>query len=80
LGSRGDCFTDHEGLYAFPEIAKYSLGKDIKPIYGVELEYIDEEQFKLAFHDQDIELRKATYVVFDLETTVFPIRAIKLLK
>ncbi len=68
-GHEAIAFTDHEGLYAFPEIAKYSLGKDIKPIYGVELEYIDEEQFKLAFHDQDIELRKATYVVFDLETT-----------
>lgn len=62
-------FTDHDGLYAFPEIAKYSLGKDIKPIYGVELEYVDEEEFKLAFHDADIDLRKATFVAFDLETT-----------
>ena len=35
----------------FPEIAKYSLGKDIKPIMVLRLEYIDEEQFKLAFHD-----------------------------
>lgn len=62
-------FTDHDGLYAFPEIAKYTLGKDIKPIYGVELEYIDEEEFKLAFFDADIELRKATFVAFDFETT-----------
>lgn len=68
-GHKAIAFTDHDGLNAYPDIAKYSLGKDIKPIYGVELEYIDEEAFKLAFHDADIDLRTATFVAFDLETT-----------
>ncbi len=68
-GHKAIAFTDHDGLYAFPEIYKYSLGKDIKPIYGVELSYFDETNFKIAFHEKDIDLRKATYVVFDLETT-----------
>ncbi|NLN50266.1 MAG: PolC-type DNA polymerase III [Acholeplasmataceae bacterium] len=68
-GHKAIAFTDHDGLYAFPEIAKYSLGKDIKPIYGVELNYFDETKFKLAFNDSDIDLRRARYVVFDLETT-----------
>lgn len=68
-GHKAIAFTDHDGLYAYPEIYKASKGKDIKPIYGVELSYFDETQFKMAFHEQDIDLRKATYVVFDLETT-----------
>ncbi len=68
-GHKAIAFTDHDGLYAYPEIDKYTLNKDIKPIYGVELEYVDEDDFKLAFDDSDIDLRKATYVVFDFETT-----------
>ncbi len=68
-GHKAIAFTDHDGLYAFPEIAKYSLGKDIKPIYGIELSYINEFNFKLAFNDADINLREATFVVFDFETT-----------
>lgn len=68
-GHEAIAFTDHDGIYAYPEISKYSLGKDIKPIYGVELEYIDEEEFKIAFDDADVDLRKATYVAFDIETT-----------
>lgn len=68
-GHKAIAFTDHDGLYAYPEIYKASLGKDIKPIYGVELAYFDETNFKIAFHEKDIDLRKATYVVFDLETT-----------
>ena len=68
-GHEAIAFTDHDGLYAYPEIHKHTQGKSIKPIYGVELSYFDETEFKMAFHEQDIDLRKATYVVFDLETT-----------
>ncbi|MFA5720524.1 MAG: exonuclease domain-containing protein, partial [Acholeplasmataceae bacterium] len=68
-GHKAIAFTDHDGLYAFPEIYQHSKGKDIKPIYGVELAYFDETKFKMAYHESDIDLRKATYVVFDLETT-----------
>lgn len=68
-GHKAIAFTDHDGLYAYPEIHKHAKNKPIKPIYGVELSYIDETAFKLAFADQDILLKDATYVVFDLETT-----------
>ena len=68
-GHKAIAFTDHDGLYAYPDIAKATKGKPIKPIYGAELNFVDETAFKLAFGDQDIDLRKATYVVFDIETT-----------
>ena len=68
-GHKAIAFTDHDGLYAYPDIAKATKGQPIKPIYGAELNYVDETNFKMAFGDQDIDLRKATYVVFDIETT-----------
>lgn len=68
-GHKAIAFTDHDGLYAYPDIAKATKGKPIKPIYGVEVNYIDETAFKMAFGDRDIDLKTATYVVFDLETT-----------
>ncbi|MDY0210247.1 MAG: PolC-type DNA polymerase III [Acholeplasma sp.] len=68
-GHKAIAFTDHDGLYAYPDIAKATKGKDIKPIYGVELNYVDETGFKMAYGEKPIDLRKATYVVFDIETT-----------
>jgi DNA polymerase-3 subunit alpha (Gram-positive type) len=62
--------TDHNGLYAYPDIAKASKGKPIKVIYGVELDYVDEENFLITTKsNNNFELRDATYVVFDIETT-----------
>lgn len=64
-------FTDHAGVYEIP-IVEHSLGKkQIKPIYGVELPFIDDTNYKIAFNNKDIDLRRAKYVVFDIETTGF---------
>jgi len=69
-GHEAIAFTDHNGLYAYPEIFKAVKGKDIKPIYGVELDFVDEMSFKITSSPkQDIPLKDATYVVFDIETT-----------
>lgn len=63
-------FTDHNGLYAYPEIDKATRGKPIKPIYGVELDFVDETRFRIT-SDADVSLllKDAVYVVFDIETT-----------
>ena len=63
-------FTDHNGLYSVPDIA-HALEKhpDFKPIYGVELNYINDEKYFITLDQRDIELKDATYVVFDIETT-----------
>lgn len=63
-------FTDHSGIYSIPDIA-HAIEKfpDFKPIYGVELNYIDDEKYFITLDERDIPLKDATYVVFDIETT-----------
>ncbi len=69
-GHEAIAFTDHNGLYAYPDIYKETKGKDIKPIYGVELDFVDETQFKITSDTKkEIMLKDAKYIVFDIETT-----------
>ncbi len=69
-GHKAIAITDHNGVYSIPDIY-HALGDfpDVKPIYGVELNYIDDSNYKIAFTNADIDLKNATYVIFDLETT-----------
>ena len=71
-GWKSMAFTDHSGLYAFPDV-HHALDKfpDFKPLYGVELSYVNDEDYFVAFNERDIPLKTATYVVFDIETTGF---------
>ncbi len=69
-GHEAIAFTDHNGLYAYPDIFKATKGKDIKPIYGVELDFVDDTKFQITSgHPEDKLLKDLTYVVFDIETT-----------
>jgi len=69
-GHEAIAFTDHNGLYAYPEIFKATKNKAIKPIYGVELDFVDEKAFKITTDsNQELLLKDQTYVVFDIETT-----------
>lgn len=61
--------TDHNSLQALPDLYKETLEKPIKPIFGLEGTIISEDDFKIAFTEDDIPLADATYVVYDLETT-----------
>ena len=63
-------FTDTSGVFEFSEIL-HSMPKDsnFKPIYGLEMAYVDYKNHKINLKDEDIDLREATYTVFDLETT-----------
>ena len=72
-GHKAIAFTDHDGVYSFHDIMVETDGKGIKPIYGVELGLVDEEKFNIAYTSKDIDLRNATYVVFDIETTGFSV-------
>ena len=74
-GHKAIAFTDHSGVYAYPEIAKASKGKKIKPIYGLEVDFVDEAKFRIALTDHERDLKKATFVVFDIETTGLSIEA-----
>ncbi|PKK96822.1 MAG: PolC-type DNA polymerase III, partial [Tenericutes bacterium HGW-Tenericutes-3] len=69
-GHEAIAFTDHNGLYAYPDIYKETKGKDIKPIYGVELDFVDETNFHITSKTtQEFLLKDAKYIVFDIETT-----------
>ena len=72
-GHKAIAFTDHDGVYSYHDIMAATKGKEIKPIYGVELGYVDEAKFNIAYTEKDIDLRNATYVVFDIETTGFSV-------
>ena len=71
-GHKAIAFTDHQGVYNITEIA-HSIGDlDIKPIFGLEIDFVDDTNMKIALtEDQDINLKDATFVVFDTETTGF---------
>ncbi|MDY0277154.1 MAG: PolC-type DNA polymerase III [Acholeplasma sp.] len=69
-GHEAIAFTDHNGVYAFPDIYKATKGKPIKPIYGVELDFVDTDKFiVISGNGNEQDLVEETYVVFDLETT-----------
>ena len=73
-GHKALAVTDHENCHVLPEFFKLAEKAGIKPIAGVEAEYVDEDNIKLTLTDNDdIDLEEATYVVFDIETTGFDI-------
>ena len=63
-------FTDRSGVYAVPDV-DHAISSDspFKPIYGVELPFVDDSKYFITFNDKDINLKEATYVVYDIETT-----------
>ncbi|HHU56515.1 MAG TPA: PolC-type DNA polymerase III, partial [Acholeplasmataceae bacterium] len=63
--------TDMYNVQALPELENATRNLDILPIYGLEGALIDEDKFKIALSDADIDLKDATYIIYDLETTGF---------
>ena len=68
LGHKAIAITDHGVVQAFPD-AQNALKKDddFKVIYGCEFYMVD--SMKYVFNPRKSSLKKATYVVLDLETT-----------
>ncbi|WCA22404.1 exonuclease domain-containing protein [Candidatus Phytoplasma oryzae] len=67
-------FTDHNGVYAYPEIAKFSKNKKIKPILGLEIDFLEEKDIFITNQSEyssfnNFNLKQQNYIVFDLETT-----------
>lgn len=62
--------TDHANCHVLPEFFSLCKKNGLKPIAGVEAYYVDDTNLKVIHqYDQDIDLRKTTYVIFDVETT-----------
>ncbi|HLR63865.1 MAG TPA: PolC-type DNA polymerase III [Pseudogracilibacillus sp.] len=67
-GHEAIAITDHNGVQAFPEAFATAKKNDIKMIYGLEANIVDDGA-PIAYNPIEGELRDQTYVVFDVETT-----------
>ncbi|WP_018922517.1 PolC-type DNA polymerase III [Salsuginibacillus kocurii] len=60
--------TDHAVAQAFPEAYNAAKKHDIKMLYGLEANLVD-DGVPVAYNEADRDLAEETYVVFDVETT-----------
>ncbi len=67
-GHEAIAITDHAGVQGFPEAFKASKAHDIKVIYGVEANVVD-DGIPIVYNPISARLSDQTYVVFDVETT-----------
>ena len=79
LGHKAMAITDHGCVQAFPDAQAAGKKHDIKMLYGCEFYMID-DQIKYIFNPKDTELNKASYVVFDFETTGLSARYDKIIE
>lgn len=68
MGHKALAVTDHGVAQSFPEAQTASAATGVKALYGVEF-YMVNDELPFALNPVDIPLNKATFVVFDLETT-----------
>ncbi|GAA0461549.1 PolC-type DNA polymerase III [Alkalibacillus silvisoli] len=67
-GHKAVAITDHGGVQAFPEAYNASEKHDIKVLYGLEANLVD-DGVPIAYNETDLWLEDASYIVFDVETT-----------
>lgn len=67
-GHEAIAITDHAGVQGFPEANAAGKKHNIKVLYGVEANLVD-DGVPIAYNASDIDLEDANYVVFDVETT-----------
>lgn len=72
FGHQAIAITDHNNLQSFPDA--FHSAKDIKILYGVELNMVD-DSIDVINRERDLSLLDETYVVFDFETTGFNARS-----
>ncbi len=69
FGHKALAVTDHNNCHVLPDFFKNCAKLGLKPIAGMEGSLIDEKRYRIALTDESIDLRDATFVVFDIETT-----------
>ncbi|WNR46682.1 PolC-type DNA polymerase III [Paenibacillus roseipurpureus] len=67
-GHKAIAITDHSNIQCFPDAGKAAKKHGIKVIYGVEANIVN-DSVPIVMNAQDIDLKQATYVIFDVETT-----------
>ncbi|WP_102271423.1 PolC-type DNA polymerase III [Cytobacillus massiliigabonensis] len=67
-GHKAVAITDHAVVQSFPEAFGAGKKNDIKILYGVEVNLVD-DGVPIAYNSSHRQLSEDTYVVFDVETT-----------
>ena len=67
-GHKAVAITDHGNVQSFPHGYKAAKKAGIQLIYGMEANIV-EDRVPITYNEVDMELKEATYVVFDVETT-----------
>ncbi len=67
-GHKAIAVTDHAGAQSFPEAYGAGQKNDIKILYGVEVNLVD-DGVPIAYNDAHRLLAEDTFVIFDVETT-----------
>src|SRR5690625_4733264 len=67
-GHKAIAITDHAAVQGFPEAYAAAKKNNIKVIYGVEANVVD-DGIPIVYNSVQAELKDLTYVVFDVETT-----------
>ena len=60
--------TDHANVQSFPHGYHKAKKAGIKAIFGLEANLV-EDKVPIVYNSENLELKEATYVVFDVETT-----------
>ena len=61
--------SDHGSVQSFPAMEKHIKNKPIKPLYGLEMVYVNDEEITITRGEHSGLLSETTYVIFDIETT-----------
>ncbi|TCZ79999.1 PolC-type DNA polymerase III [Paenibacillus albiflavus] len=67
-GHKAIAITDHSGVQCYPDANKNAKKHGIKVIYGVEANVIN-DSVPIVMKPIEADLKDATYIVFDIETT-----------
>lgn len=67
-GHKAIAVTDHGGIQSYPEAVKAASKHGIKMIYGLEANVVN-DNVAVVLHPRPDDLKSATYIVFDIETT-----------
>ncbi|WP_294053984.1 PolC-type DNA polymerase III, partial [Streptococcus sp.] len=67
-GHTAVAITDHANVQSFPHGYHRAKKAGIKAIFGLEANLV-EDKVPIVYNSEELELKEATYVVFDVETT-----------
>lgn len=79
-GHKAIAITDHGGVQCYPDAGHAEEKYDIKVIYGLEANVVEDSVKVVLQNAKEIDLKEAEYVVFDIETTGLSVTSNKIIE